>query len=1306
MPAVLQIQIVGQDESAGAFASLEGNLSKISPASEVAVGALRHVGEIAVDALGQAAGAAVGFAKDSIAAAGDFEQGLAGFANATGKTLQDSGKSLDDFKNLFISLGAELPVSTKEVEEAAIAMAQGGIDPATIAAGGLKDTIQFASAAMKGDLVGAAEISAKTMAAWTDINADAATKTEFMAHAQNLMTQATTAASTTVDQLFLGLSNVGGTARLAGLSFDETTTALAQLTPAFSSSADAGTSFKTFLARLQPETKPAIAAMTELGLYTKESGSAFYDANGKFVGMAEAERLLHEATKDLTDAQRQQYLQTIFGNDAIRAAGVFANQGADGYDALATSISKQSTVQEAAARNQATFNTALDNFKGSIEAVQITIGSALLPVLTQLFNGTLAPAVNTVRDIVNALLGSKEAFASLPPAIQPIVATVQQAVAAFGTGGLAGALGVLIPGFSAWLPWLQQAWTALQPLVSVIQANLVPILITLGGVLAGTVVVAIAGAVGAFLSVAAPIAGMIALGATLVAAWQSNFAGVQTVVTSVLGAIWAVVSAVVGQIAAFWQANGSQILAFAATTWSQIQQIIATALQLIMGILVPILTEMASAISAHSALIQELLGLAWSVISTVISTALAVIQGVLQTALQLIQGDWKGAWETIQSLCASIVEGIVGVIAGAAVLLADAVKLNIDAMVGQWKAFTGWAGIGGGVIDGIISGVAGGVGKLVDAVKSAAERALKAAKSFLGIASPSKLAHDELGVPIPEGMATGVTAASPKVEAALVDLASKVISIIDGGVGAFAKLATYEAPSRDAVSRFGQTLAEVIGNLNVVAEWFTTKAMSASAKFVESATKILSLISSGVDALTKLAHLAAPSRDAISLFGTALAEVVGNLNVVADWFHGQGFEAAVLFAASAGKIIGVIGVAVDAMAKLATFTSVPDTVFEPFAYAIQAVVVQLWLVAGAMSTEAPRAAAVFASSAGQVLQIIGGGVDGLTKLATFAGVPDAAFESFAYAVQAIVVQLWLVAGTMEHDAVTAAGVFASGAGQVFQVLGGGVDGLTKLATFTGVPEAAIAAFGAAVQATVAALVVVTQQFQAEAVAAAAVFASDAGKVLALISSGIDGLVKLADFQGVGDAKIAALQDTLSRIVSAIVALSTSFSADAVAAAAAFAETVSKIVTLVAQAVDAFAKLGDVQKVSNGVVDAFKTSLAQLLDQFRTLAVPAATDLGTVLMQAMAQGIASGTTVVSQALGAVSQAMAQQAVETVAASVLSGIGLGSAVGGVTTSSGGAPSNVTHQYYITGYNAGQATDLTTQIRQTQLLQSALA
>jgi hypothetical protein len=100
---------------------------------------------------------------DSRRLAGDFQSRHAGVSGVAGKDVDTKG--LDKFHDLFIQLGKDLPVSTADVQKAAIEMVKGGIDPAIVAAGGLRQNIQFAAAAMDGDLVGAAEISARSWAA-------------------------------------------------------------------------------------------------------------------------------------------------------------------------------------------------------------------------------------------------------------------------------------------------------------------------------------------------------------------------------------------------------------------------------------------------------------------------------------------------------------------------------------------------------------------------------------------------------------------------------------------------------------------------------------------------------------------------------------------------------------------------------------------------------------------------------------------------------------------------------------------------------------------------------------------------------------------------------------------------------------------------------------------------------------------------------------------------------------------------------------------------------------------------------------
>lgn len=376
-----------------------------------AKGAAERVGHLATDALADAGRAVLRFAVDGVKAAGDFESGMNNFASVVGGSLEEGGQSLAQFKDLFISLGRDLPVSTAEVQQAAIEMAKGGIEPATIAAGGLKQTLQFAAAGGL-ELADAATIAAKTIAGWSEVNATAEEKAQLLAHSTDLLARAANASTVNVDGLALGLYNVQGTARATGATLDETVTTLALLAPNFNSSAEAGNAMKNMLLRLQPATAPAAAEMARLGLLTKDGNSAFYDAQGHFIGMRATADKLQKALGGLSQAQKTQALRTIFGNDALNAANTLLEQGADGYDAMTASLAKQMGVAEQAKLKQQGFNTAVDNLMGSLEALQITVGGALLPMLTSLV-GVLAGGVNAITDYAAATIEGKTALSDI-----------------------------------------------------------------------------------------------------------------------------------------------------------------------------------------------------------------------------------------------------------------------------------------------------------------------------------------------------------------------------------------------------------------------------------------------------------------------------------------------------------------------------------------------------------------------------------------------------------------------------------------------------------------------------------------------------------------------------------------------------------------------------------------------------------------------------------------------------------------------------------------------------------------------------
>lgn len=64
--------------------------------------------------------------------------------------------------------------------------------------------------------------------------------------------------------------------------------------------------------------------------------------------------------------------------------------------------------------------------------------------------------------------------------------------------------------------------------------------------------------------------------------------------------------------------------------------------------------------------------------------------------------------------------------------------------------------VGSNIIEGVAQGIRNGIDKITSAARDAAERALSAAKSRLGVNSPSKVFADEVGKWIPAGMAKGI----------------------------------------------------------------------------------------------------------------------------------------------------------------------------------------------------------------------------------------------------------------------------------------------------------------------------------------------------------------------------------------------------------------------------------------------------------------------------------------------------------------------------------------------------------------------
>ena len=331
--------------------------------------------------VGVAAGAAVGVAVKKFA---DFDQAMSSVQAAT----HESAANMELLRSAAIEAGADTQYSATEAAGAIEELAKAGISTADILNGGLAGALNLAAAG--GLEVGqAAEIAATALTQFKLQGSD-------VGHVADLLAAGAGKAQGDVTDLGMALKQSGLVASQTGLSIDETTGALSAFASAGLIGSDAGTSFKSMLQRLTPQSAEAQKLMDELGI-------SAYDAQGNFVGLANFAGNLHDSLKGLTVEQRNSAMATIFGSDAVRAASVLYDQGVEGISNWISQVDDAGFAAETAAARTDNLKGDLERLGGSLETVFIKSGSGA--------NGALRGLVQGVEDAVDA-------FGRLPEPVQ------------------------------------------------------------------------------------------------------------------------------------------------------------------------------------------------------------------------------------------------------------------------------------------------------------------------------------------------------------------------------------------------------------------------------------------------------------------------------------------------------------------------------------------------------------------------------------------------------------------------------------------------------------------------------------------------------------------------------------------------------------------------------------------------------------------------------------------------------------------------------------------------------------------------
>lgn len=361
-------------------------------------------------AAGVAVAAGVGLA---VAKFAEFDQAMSN-VEATG---DDARENLDALRQAALDAGASTVFSATEAANAIEELAKAGLSAKDILGGGLKGSLDLAAAGGLG-VAEAAAIASTTLKQFRLDGEDAS-------HVADLLAAGAGKAMGDVTDMGAALNQAGLVASQFGLSVDETVGTLSAFASAGMLGSDAGTSMRTMLLRLANPTNEVASLMESLGINA-------YDTAGNFVGLSGLAGELELGLKDMTQAQKDQTLAMIFGQDAIRGANILLREGSDGIADWTDKVNDQGYAAETA-------ETRLENLIGDWEAFTGALDTAFI---------TMGEGVDgPLRALVQGLTGLVDGFNDLPDGAKQAV--LWAGLLAAGIGILGGAALIAVPKIAA-----------------------------------------------------------------------------------------------------------------------------------------------------------------------------------------------------------------------------------------------------------------------------------------------------------------------------------------------------------------------------------------------------------------------------------------------------------------------------------------------------------------------------------------------------------------------------------------------------------------------------------------------------------------------------------------------------------------------------------------------------------------------------------------------------------------------------------------------------------------------------------------
>lgn len=678
---------------------------------------------------------------------------LSGATGSDLKLLEDTAKQM----------GASTVYSASEAADALGYMALAGWD-AQQSAAGLPGVLNLAAASGM-DLAQASDLVTDYLTAF-GLEADQAGR---MA---DVLSYAQANSNTTTEMLGEAFKNCAVNAHNAGMTLEETTAILSKFADAGLKGSEGGTALNAIIRDMTQKMKNGAIQIGNTKVQVQ-------DANGNFRKMTDIIGDVDKATQGMGDAQRTAALMTTFTADSIKGMGILCNTGADSIDNFTKKLENSNgTAKTMADMMNSDLSGALKQLSSAWEAVQLDIGNTTGPLSL----------------IVGMLTKLLQAFLKLPDPIKQVIVTIALLVAAVGP-----ILLVIGKGIQVFLK-LRDAITIIKTAFGTLRTTFLIfkslILDTLVPAIVDTVIPALQSLWAILLAnpIVLVIAAIAALVAGFIWAWN-NIDGFKEFWINLWENIKTVASNALQGLQNFFTQTVPQIVSNIGNWFSNLPATIWYWLCFAVSYAVLWVAQMAQkAYQAGSkfvqnviTFIQQLPGKIWTWLTTTIAR---VGSWVVQMASKAQQAGSRFLYSVVtfmQQLPGRVWSFLLITIAKviafairfaqkgtqAAQTFKNNILNGIRSLPGQMVS------IGSNIIHGIISGIMGAAGSLFSTMRNIASNALNAAKSALGIHSPSTVFRDMVGKMIPAGVTVGIEANAGKTIKAIKDYAKDLVTTID-----------------------------------------------------------------------------------------------------------------------------------------------------------------------------------------------------------------------------------------------------------------------------------------------------------------------------------------------------------------------------------------------------------------------------------------------------------------------------------------------------------------------------------------------